>query len=253
MKFVTILRHFLGLLYPNLCAACGRALIGKEYVCCMSCLYHLPRTGYWKKPDNPLEQLFWGRVPVEHACALFFFEKGSRYRKLLHRLKYNGRPEIGVLLGRELGRELKNTLHYQCVNTIIPVPLHPKRQRRRGYNQSERIAAGIAQVTGWEVNNSALVRMRFTETQTHKSRQERWENVSEAFALKDAATLTGRHVLLVDDVLTTGATLEACILQLKKAPDCKISVATLACTKKTAPPVSDRPSLPAPAYSDRRP
>ncbi|MDR3134190.1 MAG: ComF family protein [Prevotellaceae bacterium] len=252
MKFTTVLRHFFGLLYPKLCEACEGALSGKENICCLSCLYHLPRTNYWKEPGNPLEHLFWGRVPVEHACALFFFGKGSRYRKLIHKLKYKGKREIGVELGRLLGRELKNAPLYQCVDTIIPVPLHPKRLRRRGYNQSEEIAAGIAQVTGWEVNTSSLSRTRFTETQTRKSRQERWENVSGAFALQDAAALANRHVLLVDDVLTTGATLEACILQLQKAKNCKVSVAALACTKKTAAPVVT-PLMPAPADSDRRP
>ncbi|MDR2359499.1 MAG: ComF family protein [Prevotellaceae bacterium] len=238
MKFTAILRHFFGLLYPNLCEVCGQALGGGECICCLSCLYHLPRTNYWKEPGNPVEQIFWGRVPVEHVCALFFFSKGSRYRKLLHKLKYKGKPEIGVELGRQLGRELKNAPLYQCIDAIIPVPLHPARQRRRGYNQSERIAAGIAQITGWKVDTSSLVRTRFTGTQTSKSRQERWENVSGAFAVRNAAALTSRHVLLVDDVLTTGATIEACILELQKAADCKTSVATLACTKKTASPVS---------------
>ncbi|MDR0693990.1 MAG: ComF family protein [Prevotellaceae bacterium] len=253
MKLTAFLRYFFGLLYPNLCAVCGNALSGREYICCLSCLYHLPRTNYWKEPGNPIEQIFWGLVPVEHVCALFFFSKGSRYRKLLHKLKYKGMPEIGVELGRQLGLELKNAPLYQCIDTIIPVPLHPKRQRRRGYNQSERIAAGIAQITGWKVNTSSLVRTRFTGTQTRKSRQERWENVSGAFALQDAAAITNRHVLLVDDVLTTGATMEACILQLKKAAGCKVSVATLACTKKTAAPVFGSPLTPAPADSDRHP
>jgi ComF family protein len=237
MKFTTVLKHFFGLLYPNLCEACGCALVGQEHICCLSCLYNLPRTHYWKTPDNPAAQIFWGRVPIVHACSFFFFNKGSRYRTLLHKLKYKGKPEIGVELGRQLGRELKNAPLYQSIDMIIPVPLHPKRQRHRGYNQSERIAVGIAQMTGWEVNTSSLVRTRFTKTQTRKSREERWENVSDAFALLNAAPLANRHVLLVDDVLTTGSTLEACILQLQKAAGCKVSVATLACVKRTAPSV----------------
>jgi ComF family protein len=246
MKLATILRHFFGLLYPKLCEACGCTLNEQERICCLSCLYHLPRTGYWKEPGNPLEKLFWGRVPIEHACALFFFGKGSRYRKLMHKLKYKGKREIGVELGRLLGKELKNAPLYQTIEMIIPVPLHPKKLRLRGYNQSEQIAKGIAQITGWEVNTSALIRTRFTETQTRKSRQERWDNVADAFALQDAAALTNRRVLLVDDVLTTGATLEACILQLQKAADCKVSVATLACVKKTAV-VPNQPLAPATA------
>jgi ComF family protein len=234
MKLASLLRYFFALLYPKFCEACGITLNRTENIFCLSCLYHLPRTHYWKTPGNPLEQLFWGRVPIEHVCALFFFGKGSRYRKLLHKLKYKGNGEIGVELGRQLGKELKNAPLYQTIEIIVPVPLHPKKKRKRGYNQSEKIAAGIAQITGWKVNTSALIRTQFTETQTRKSRQERWENVSEAFSLRDPAALANRRLLLVDDVLTTGATLEACILQLQKAEGCKVSVATLACTTKSA-------------------
>ncbi|MDR1406372.1 MAG: ComF family protein [Prevotellaceae bacterium] len=232
MKWTSIIRHFFWLLYPKLCEACGNTLNEQEKICCLSCLYHLPRTRYWEEADNPLEKIFWGHVSVEHACALFFFSKGSRYRKMIHKLKYKGKPEIGVELGRQLGRELKIAPLYRSVEVIVPVPLHSKKQRRRGYNQSEQIALGIAQVTGWNVNTSALARKLFTGTQTQKNRRERWKNVSEAFSLQDAAALVNRHVLLVDDVVTTGATLEACILQLQKAEGCRVSVATLACTKK---------------------
>jgi len=231
MKAIQLIRYFFGLLYPKLCEVCGNTLTAHEKVFCLSCLYHLPRTGYWNEAANPVEKVFWGRVHVENACALFFFGKGSRYRKLLHKLKYNGNKEIGVELGRQLGKELKKSPRYQSVEIIVPVPLHPKKQRRRGYNQSEQIAMGINEATGWEVNTTALVRNTFTESQTRKSRMERWENVSEVFRLQQPEVLQGKHVLLVDDVLTTGSTLEACIIQLQKAEGCKVSVATLACTK----------------------
>jgi ComF family protein len=231
MNPMQIIRNFFGLLYPKLCEACGNTLNAHEDVLCLSCLYHLPRTHYWNEPGNPAEQIFWGRAPVEHACAFFFFGKGSRYRHLLHKLKYGQRPEIGIALGRLLGEELKKAPFYQTIDTIVPVPLHPKKQYKRGYNQSEKIAAGIAQATGWTVNRSALVRTAFTDSQTRKSRIERWENVSNVFLLKDPDALKNKQVLLVDDVLTTGATLEACILQLQRAEGCKISVATLAYAK----------------------
>jgi ComF family protein len=231
MKSSHLIRYFFGLFYPKLCEACGDALGVQEDVFCLSCLYRLPRTNYWAEAGNPVEQVFWGRVPVEHACSLFFFGKGSRYRKLLHKLKYDGKREIGIALGRQLGMELKNAPLYQSVELIVPVPLHPKKQYRRGYNQSEQIAAGIAQATGWQVDTASLIRTVFTETQTRKSRVERWKNVSEVFLLQNAAAVAHKHILLVDDVLTTGATLEACILQLQKAEGCTVSVATLACTR----------------------
>jgi ComF family protein len=193
------------------------------------CIYHLPRTNYWKEAGNAIEQLFWGKVRIEHACALFFFGKGSRYRNLLHKLKYNGKTEIGVEMGRRLGMELKNAPLYQTIQTIIPVPLHPKKQRKRGYNQSEQIARGIAEVTGWSIDNKSVTRKIFTDTQTRKTRLERWKNVAEVFTVTQAEALTGKHVLLVDDVITTGATIEACAQQLLHIDNCKVSVAALAC------------------------
>jgi ComF family protein len=195
----------------------------------VSCIYHLPRTNYWKEAGNAIEQLFWGKVRIEHACALFFFGKGSRYRNLLHKLKYNGKKEIGVEMGRRLGMELKNAPLYQSIQTIIPVPLHPKKQRKRGYNQSEQIARGIAEITGWRIDNKSVTRKLFTSTQTRKTRMERWENVAEVFTVTQAEALTGKHVLLVDDVITTGATIEACAQQLLHIDKCKVSVAALAC------------------------
>ena len=229
MLWVEFIRNFTALLFPKHCEACGCALRGNEQVLCLSCIYHLPRTNYWKEAGNTIEQLFWGKVRIEHACALFFFDKGSRYRKLLHKLKYNGKREIGVELGRRLGMELKNAPLYQSIETVIPVPLHPKKQRKRGYNQSEQIACGIAEVTGWRIDSKSVTRNIFTATQTRKTRMERWENVAEVFTVTQAEALTGRHVLLVDDVITTGATIEACAQQLLHIDKCKVSVAALAC------------------------
>ena len=148
---------------------------------------------------------------------------------MLHKLKYNGKREIGVELGRRLGMELKNAPLYQSIETVIPVPLHPKKQRKRGYNQSEQIACGIAEVTGWRIDSKSVTRNIFTATQTRKTRMERWENVAEVFTVTQAEALTGRHVLLVDDVITTGATIEACAQQLLHIDKCKVSVAALAC------------------------
>jgi ComF family protein len=229
MLWVELIQNFIALLFPKHCEACGCALRGREQILCWSCIYHLPRTNYWKEAGNTLEQLFWGKLHIEHACALFFFGKGSRYRNLLHKLKYNGKKEIGVEMGRRLGMELKRAPLYQNIEAIIPVPLHPKKQHKRGYNQSEQIARGIAEITNWNIDNKSLVRTTFTNTQTRKTRMERWENVAEVFAVKHAEALAGKHVLLVDDVITTGATIEACAQQLLRIDKCKVSVAALAC------------------------
>ncbi|MDR3180925.1 MAG: ComF family protein [Prevotellaceae bacterium] len=229
MLWAELIQNFTALLFPKHCEACGCALRGNEQVLCLSCIYHLPRTNYWKEPGNAIEQLFWGKVRLEHACAFFFFGKGSRYRHLLHHLKYNGKREIGVEMGRRLGMELKNAPLYQSVDVVIPVPLHPKKQRKRGYNQSEQIARGIAETTGWAVDSKSVIRNIFTATQTRKTRMERWENVAEVFSVAQAEALTGKHVLLVDDVITTGATIEACAQQLLQVQGCRVSVAALAC------------------------
>ena len=224
-----LLQQFIALLYPRLCEACGASLHRHEDVLCLHCLYHLPRTGYWKEAGNKVEQLFWGKIKLEHACALFFFNKGSRYRRLLHKLKYKGKKQIGVELGRRLGMELNTAALYQTIDTIIPVPLHPKKQRIRGYNQSEQIAIGIAETTGWILDTQSLCRQEFTETQTRKNRLDRWQNVAEVFTVKHPDAVRGKHVLLVDDVITTGATIEACAQHLVNIEGCRVSVAALAC------------------------
>jgi ComF family protein len=230
MKIISIFSDFLSLIYPNSCEACGALLVVGERTLCSTCRYKLPRTSYWLQKGNPVEQIFWGRVPVVNACSLFFMSKGSRYRKLLHKLKYGNKPQIGVALGLLLGNELAKVADYANVEFIVPVPLHVKRQRKRGYNQSEKIAVGISQATGKPLLTDAVFRQRYNETQTKKMREERWSNVSDIFAVRPGAEarLAGRHILLVDDVLTTGSTVEACATAMLKAADCKVSVATLA-------------------------
>ncbi len=231
MIFTQFIQNFVALLYPNRCEACGNSLQQQEKTLCLSCLYNLPLTNYWKEEENNLEKTFWGRVKLEHACALFFFGKGSHYRRLLHKLKYKNKTTIGVELGRRFGIELKTAPLYQTVDLIIPLPLHPKRQRERGYNQSEQIALGIAGSTAWKIDTRSVVRKEFTKTQTRKNRLERWENVADVFAVEYPENLRNKHILLVDDVITTGATIEACAQQLLKIEGCRVSVAALACVK----------------------
>ena len=177
-KFFEYLSDFWFLLFPKNCEACGRALSRGEEVLCFDCLYELPRTNFCKELDNPVMQLFEGRIKLERATALFSFQKGSRFRKLLHSLKYHHKPEIGVLLGKELGAEMLSSGNFSDIDYIIPVPLHPNREKKRGYNQSERIASGISAVTKIPVLTGVLVRNTDTKTQTKMNKEERWQNVS---------------------------------------------------------------------------
>lgn len=228
MQLRRYLHDLINLFYPNNCVVCHNGLVKGEEVLCTGCLYHLPRTRFWNDHDNPVARTFWGRVNIENACAYFHFVKGSKYQKLLHLLKYNGRQDVGKMLGKELGRELARSSLYKGIDEIIPVPLHAKKQKIRGYNQSEVIARGISETMQIPVSTQVLARHQFTETQTKKNREDRIKNVSSAFMVHDAERINGKHVLLIDDVVTTGATLEVCANTLLSSADVKISIATLA-------------------------
>ncbi|MDR1056544.1 MAG: ComF family protein [Prevotellaceae bacterium] len=221
-------KSFVGLFYPNLCEACGNSLVGAEQVLCTACRYNIPKTNYWETDNNPVAQSFWGRVGVDKACSYFFFNKGSNYRKLLHKLKYRGQKEIGFTLGRYFGQELKNKSWCNGIDMLVPVPLHPKNLHKRGYNQSECIAQGMAGVLELAVITGNLIKRTHTESQTQKGRLERWQNVSKVFAVINPQIFEGKHILLIDDTMTTGATLEACAQALLSSCNCKVSVATLA-------------------------
>jgi ComF family protein len=224
----TYFHDFLGLIYPELCAACQANLFQQEKVLCTKCLYNLPRTHFHKVPGNPIEQTFWGRVPIERGAAFYFFQKGSKYQQLLHLLKYNKRKDIGVELGRQYGADLVTEESFSEMDYIIPVPLHRKKLHKRGYNQSEMFGKGLAEFLPATLVTNNLYRKKYTETQTKKSRYERWENVEDVFGVRFPEKLEGKHVLLIDDVITTGATLEGCAQVLKNAADVKISIATMA-------------------------
>lgn len=175
-----------------------------------------------------MEKLFWGRVPIEQATALFYFQKGSHVQHLVHQLKYKGRWDAGVKSGRMLGQRLKQSGRFESLHGLIPVPIHRKKLRRRGYNQCEAIAEGLALETGLPVFNDQLIRNSFSQSQTRKKRYARWENVSEIFDLSTPDTVRNKHLLLVDDVVTTGATLEACATALKQVEGVTVSIATMA-------------------------
>ena len=219
-------------LSPRRCAVCGNVLGGDEQHLCRRCLMELPRTGYHKVPFNAMEQLFAGKVPIERATAFFYYEKGSPYAAILHDMKYRHVPTMGRYLASLAAVELQASGFFDGVEVIVPVPLHITKLAQRGYNQSEYLAQGLRDATGLEVSQ-ALVATREHATQTHKGAEARFQNTRDTFALDErrASALTGRHVLLVDDVVTTGATLQACAEVVHALPGTTISLFTLAAAR----------------------
>lgn len=226
---ITFIDSIIGLFYPSVCAACGTSLFKWETLVCTRCRSLLPKTGYEWDKNNPLARIFYGKVRLKAVTAGFFFSKEGRVQHLIHELKYKGNCDAGLFLGQELGKALKEAPLFQGLDYLIPVPLHPKRERERGYNQSMMIARGMAAVLGVPIGDDVLLRSVNTSTQTHKSKDERWQNVKDIFELRHSELLEGKYVLLIDDVLTTGATLEACALTLSSVPGITISCATAAC------------------------
>ncbi|WP_423129510.1 ComF family protein [Gaoshiqia sp. Z1-71] len=219
---------FLELIFPRICVVCGQRLIQTEQHLCLSCLLHLPRTNFHTQRDNPMERLFYGRVPIENASAYFEFRKGSDYQKILHRLKYQGQKEIGEYLGERFGYEISGSDVFSKTDLICPVPLHPKKERKRGYNQSYHIALGLSKALNTPVDHTNLRRTIYTDTQTRRSRFNRWQNVEGIFDVADPGLFDGKHLVLVDDVITTGSTLEACATAILRQCQAKISILTLA-------------------------
>ena len=223
------LDSILNLFYPRVCAACGETLLKDEQTVCLKCRFLLPKTGYELHPDNPLAQIFYGRVKFHAVTACFFFAKSGKVQHLIHELKYKGNKDAGIFLGQQLGETIKEAPLFQDVDYLIPVPLHPKREKQRGYNQSLMIAKGIHEVTGIPMGDKYLIRAVHTATQTKKSAEDRYKNVKDIFEARHHKELENKHILLIDDVLTTGATLESCAHQLENIPGITISVATAAC------------------------
>ena len=217
----------LNLFFPLNCAACGNYLFKSEKVICTSCLFQLPKTNFHLQKENIISDIFIGRVPINTATAFFTFNKGSRYQKLIHKLKYKGQAEIGIELGKHFGSFLMKSEYYQDIDAIVPVPLHPKKKKIRGYNQSEMIAKGMAKSMNSELVVDILIRNIHSESQTRKNKIERWLNVKDVFEIKSSEKLKNKHILLVDDVITTGATIEACAQKLLRIENIKISIACL--------------------------
>lgn len=214
--------------FPRKCVSCGKNLDKSEQQICKKCLNSLPETQFLNDSKNPVFQKFWGRVNIEFAFSMYYFHKQSVIQHLLHHIKYKGRNELAYVLGKSLGQKIKNTTHFKSCDLIIPVPLHPDKEKKRGYNQSEWVAKGIAECLNIPVNTDLLLRHINSKSQTRKNRKERWENVRKAFAIKTNDALAYQHALLIDDVITTGATLEACTTLLINELNLKVSIASLA-------------------------
>jgi ComF family protein len=213
--------------YPTLCITCGNRLVSQEKFLCLDCWHDLPVTNFHLQKGNKVEQLFWGRIRIEFATAFFTYKKGSKYQNLIHFIKYKGMNELGFETGRRFGAILADSALFNSTDVIIPVPLHPIKQKKRGYNQSEWIARGISEVMEKPIITNNLKRLVHTSTQTRKNRFERWGNVENIFGINNPDEFSGKHILLIDDVVTTGSTLEACANQLLKIEGAKVSIATL--------------------------
>ena len=232
MKPISFWHRLLDTISPRLCVVCDNRLTVTEEIICSRCNFHLPRTDFGKIPyDNEMAKLFWHQIPIERAAALFYYEAHSETANIIYKMKYKNHPEIGEVMGRLMAKELQTNGFFDGTDGIVPIPLAKKRQRQRGYNQSMEIARGISEITALPIYNNVARRNAFEGSQTNKGRWERNENVEGVFELRDASAVQGKHLLIVDDVVTTGATVLACAKELCKAPHVKVSVLALGFAK----------------------
>lgn len=231
MLFKRFLGDLVALLFPNLCCGCGTSLYHGEEQLCTKCIYHLPYTDHHLHKENGAARQLWGRLPCHAVMSLLYFKKGARTQNIIHHLKYRGRKDLGIKLGNMIAQKLLMNAAYEDVDLIIPVPLHSRREHQRGYNQSLCIAQGISAVLKVPIDTHCLLRSRATTTQTKKGRYKRFENMQAVFSIADLTILKDKHILLVDDVITTGATLEACGIILFEGKISKLSIATVAFAK----------------------
>ena len=232
MKPISFWHRLLDLISPRCCVVCGHRLSVTEDVICARCNFYLPRTGFQKDPyENEMAKLFWGQIPIERATAFFYYEAHAETANILYELKYKDHPEIGEVMGRMLAKEIQPFGFFDGIDGIVPIPLAKKRQRQRGYNQSIEIASGVSGIIGLPIYDRVVRRTTYEGSQTSKGRWERNENVEHVFELIDPETIQGRHLLLIDDVVTTGATVIACAKELLKASNVKLSVLTLGFAK----------------------
>ena len=229
---ISFFSRLFDLISPRLCIVCGERLSVTEEVICGKCNLHLPRTGFQRDPrENVMTKMFWGRIPIERATALFYFEAHAETANILYELKYKNHPEIGETMGRMMARELQRGDFFDGIDGIVPVPLAKRRERQRGYNQSMEIAKGVSEITNLPIYNKVVKRKAFNGSQTSKGRWERNENVENVFELLDGDSVRGKHLLIIDDVVTTGATVIACAKEISKAEGVRFSVLSLGFAK----------------------
>lgn len=226
------IHDILHLFFPHVCTGCGSDLLSKGSLLCVQCISNLPHTGFATIPDNPVEKVFAGRLPVKAAHSEFYFSKGQLVQQLIHQLKYKDNKQIGHYLGTHIGYSISTSSRFSGIDYIVPLPLYASKEFKRGYNQAAMICHGIADITQVPVLEKNVIRKRQTETQTRKHRAERWQNVDGSFCIQNPAQLAGKNILLVDDVITTGATLEACARAILQIPGTSISLAALAHASK---------------------
>lgn len=224
----SLFQDFIHLFYPAVCNGCSTPLLSGEHFVCLQCKSDLPVTNYHLINDNKMERLFTGRIQIERATAFVHFIKNGKVQSLLHHLKYKSNSNLGLHLGKMMALSLKDSSFYDDFDMIVPIPLHPKKLKTRGYNQSEKIAEGFSSISSIPLNNELLIRSTFTESQTRKSKFNRWQNVSSVFEVSGSSKTKGKHILLIDDVITTGSTLESAAALLTEKLNAKISIATFA-------------------------
>ncbi|HRP90442.1 MAG TPA: ComF family protein [Edaphocola sp.] len=226
--YQTLWNSFFNLIFPKYCATCKKEIGNSEEILCLSCLYNLPYTEMIATKENSITTHLLTRLKTENAFALLYFVEGGMVRELLHQLKYNNQPEIGIFLGKLMAKKINDIPWIKEIDCILPIPLHPRKKSQRGYNQSEMIARGLGLTLDKPVYNNNLIRVKNTDSQTNKNRDQRRENVLNAFEVKNKENLSGKHLLLIDDVFTTGATMTACGQAIRENTNCKISVASIA-------------------------
>jgi len=228
---MALINDFLSLIYPRHCQACGILLFRHEHSICKLCRLSLPKSNYHLQSNNPLNLMLGGRVPVENSLCLYLFEKSGKVQRLVHSIKYHKHKELAVLLGELLGEEFKNSGNTPDFDVMLPIPLHPKKLRERGFNQSEEFARGLSKTLDVPIDQESLYRARPSSTQTRKKKFQRWENVEGIFELSTKNNLENKHILLVDDVVTTGATIDSAWQCLKNIQGLRVSLACMAFTK----------------------
>jgi len=220
------------LFYPHVCTGCGSDVVEEENLLCLKCVTSLPHTDFAQHTSNPVEKIFWGRLPLAAAMSEFYFSKGSVIQHLIHEFKYKGNKDVGIYLGAMMGGSILSNNRFNKIDALVPLPLYADKEFKRGFNQAMILCKGISEVTKIPVLTDIVTRKRFTQTQTKKHRDERWQNVEGSFEVDNESLLKNKHVLLVDDVITTGATLEACGKEILNINNVQLSVATLAYASK---------------------